>query len=67
MYDLVYAKRCMHVLLAKTPRQTPVAVWKGERWVVDWSSGKVEKYRPAAREEAGSRAPSYERVVGGTV
>ncbi|ELR05951.1 hypothetical protein VC83_08204 [Pseudogymnoascus destructans] len=46
MYDLIYAKRCMATLLNGSPRKGPFVIMQGERWVVDWETGKCARWVP---------------------
>jgi hypothetical protein len=61
LYDLIYAKRCMATLLNGSPRKGPFVIMQGERWVVDWETGKcarwVPKWEGGEGEDAG--LPGY--------
>ncbi|KFY80641.1 hypothetical protein V499_00532 [Pseudogymnoascus sp. VKM F-103] len=46
LYDLIYAKRCMATLLNGSPRKGPFVIMQGERWVVDWETGKCARWVP---------------------
>lgn len=66
LYDLIYAKRCMATLLNGSPRKGPFVIMQGERWCVDWETGKCARWVP--KEEGGEtegegavgRLPAYE-------
>ncbi|KAI9055175.1 hypothetical protein LZ554_000139 [Drepanopeziza brunnea f. sp. 'monogermtubi'] len=45
-YDMMYAKRCMAILTQRSPRKSNLVIVKGEQWVVDWATGKLERYQP---------------------
>ncbi|KFZ04605.1 hypothetical protein V502_10025, partial [Pseudogymnoascus sp. VKM F-4520 (FW-2644)] len=51
LYDLIYAKRCMATLLNGSPRKGPFVIMQGERWCVDWETGKCARWVP--KEEGG--------------
>ncbi|KAG9241591.1 hypothetical protein BJ878DRAFT_427793 [Calycina marina] len=51
-YDLIYAKRCMTVLMARSPRKSNYLIMKGKQWVVDWNTGTVRRCDPPDYAEA---------------
>jgi hypothetical protein len=46
MYDMMYAKRCITVLLSKSPHKTNLVIMKGKQWVIDWATGKLSRVEP---------------------
>lgn len=51
MYDMIYAKKCMAVLLSKSPRKTNLIITQGKRWIIDWATGALERCEPPAYGE----------------
>lgn len=39
-HDMMYAKRCMAVLTHRSPRKTNFVIMKGQRYIVDWRTGR---------------------------
>lgn len=58
-HDLVYAKRCMAVLLSNTPRKTNLVIMRGRQWIVDWATGALTRWEPPAYDP-----PDYTEMVG---
>lgn len=58
-HDLVYAKRCMAVLLSNTPRKTNLVIMRGRQWIVDWATGALTRWEPPAYDP-----PLYMELVG---
>jgi hypothetical protein len=58
-HDLVYAKRCMAVLLSNTPRKTNLVIMRGRQWIVDWATGALTRWEPPAYDP-----PLYTELVG---
>jgi hypothetical protein len=58
-HDLVYAKRCMAVLLSNTPRKTNLVIMRGRQWIVDWATGALTRWEPPAYDP-----PLYTEMVG---
>jgi len=54
MHDMMYAKRCMAVLMHRSPRKTNYVIMKGKQWIVDWATGKLTRWGP----------PEYDEEVG---
>ncbi|OBT61767.1 hypothetical protein VE03_09097 [Pseudogymnoascus sp. 23342-1-I1] len=61
LYDLIYAKRCMATLLNGSPRKGPFVIMGGERWVVDWETGRCERWVSKEEDGEGEAAglPAY--------
>lgn len=58
-HDLVYAKRCMAVLLSNTPRKTNLVIMRGRQWIVDWATGALTRWEPPPYDP-----PHYTELVG---
>jgi hypothetical protein len=58
-HDLIYAKRCMAVLLSNTPRKTNLVIMRGRQWIVDWATGALTRWEPPAYDP-----PVYTELVG---
>lgn len=56
---MIYAKRCMAVLLSNTPRKTNLVIMRGRQWIVDWATGKLTRWEPPAYDP-----PAYVELVG---
>lgn len=50
-YDMMYAKRCMAVLMHRSPRKSNYVIMKGKQWIVDWATGTVTRCDPPEYEE----------------
>lgn len=50
-YDIMYAKRCMAVLMHRSPRKSNYVIMKGKQWVVDWATGTVTRCDPPGYNE----------------
>lgn len=46
MYDMMYAKRCMAVLLSKSPHKTNLVIMRGKQWMIDWATGALSRVEP---------------------
>lgn len=46
MCDLIYARRCMRVLRADSPRKTNLVIMKGKKWTIDWATGTLTRLLP---------------------
>jgi hypothetical protein len=46
MYDLIYARRCMAILLSNAPRKTNFVIMRGTQWIIDWATGAIERWNP---------------------
>jgi hypothetical protein len=49
-YDMMYAKKCMALLLARTPRKTNIIIMKGKRWIIE-PSGSLTRCDPPDYED----------------
>jgi hypothetical protein len=45
-YDMLYAKRCMAILLSRSPRKSNLVIMKGRQWIVDWETGDLKRVGP---------------------
>lgn len=61
LYDMQYAKRCMAILTERSPRKSNLAVVKNRLWLVDWATGRVERYEPPSYDEV-IRAKRHQKV-----
>jgi hypothetical protein len=50
-HDAMFAKRCMDILLKKSPRKTNFVIVRGKQWIIDWANGRLERYEPPGYEE----------------
>ena len=57
---MLYAKRCMAILTSRSPRKSNLLIMKGQRWVVDWATGRLKKWSPQSEEGL----PEYDEMVG---
>lgn len=46
LHDLLYAKRCMALLLRNSPRKTNLVICRGSRWIIDWATGALTRFEP---------------------
>lgn len=46
VYDMMYAKRCMAVLLRQSPRKTNLIIMRGKQWIIDWATGALQRCGP---------------------
>lgn len=53
-FDMIYARRCLDILLENSPRKSNLLVLQGKQWIVDWNTGKLTRWGP----------PEYAEVVG---
>ncbi|KFY35103.1 hypothetical protein V495_08061, partial [Pseudogymnoascus sp. VKM F-4514 (FW-929)] len=62
LYDLIYAKRCMATLVNGSPRKAPFVIMLGQRWWVDWETGKCARWVPKVEggEKEAAGPPPYE-------
>jgi hypothetical protein len=58
-HDLLYAKRCMAVLLSTTPRKTNLVIMRGRQWIVDWATGALTRWEPLEYD-----LPVYAELIG---
>lgn len=50
-YDMIYALRCMAVLLSNAPRKTNFVIMRGRQWIIDWATGALEHCQPPSYSE----------------
>ncbi|KAI9742792.1 MAG: hypothetical protein M1818_003521 [Claussenomyces sp. TS43310] len=46
MYDMIYAKRCVAILLAESPRKSNLVIMRGKKWIIDWATGALTRLQP---------------------
>lgn len=53
----------MATLLNGSPRKGPFVIMQGERWVVDWETGRCERWvsKGEDAEEEATGLPGYEK------
>jgi len=56
VYDNLYAKKCMAILLEYSPRKSNYMILNGKKWIIDWSSGTLRGCGPPeyGEEEVGT-------------
>ena len=49
--DMIYAKHCMAILLARSPRKSNLVIMNGKQWLVDWDTGELTRCEPPNYDE----------------
>lgn len=44
--EVQYARRCMATLTSRSPHKSRFVIMMGNRWVIDWATGKMTKWVP---------------------
>ncbi|RFU30852.1 hypothetical protein B7463_g5469, partial [Scytalidium lignicola] len=53
-YDMLYARRCLDILMENSPRKSNLLIMKEKQWIVDWTTGHLTRWGP----------PEYAEVIG---
>ncbi|KAK4239638.1 hypothetical protein C8A03DRAFT_32318 [Achaetomium macrosporum] len=56
-HDQLYARLCYSVLLFKSPRKSNYVIARGNRWYVDWATGRMVRVLPPAYGEVDVMGP----------